>query len=171
MSITRSMRGIRAGLAVLALAIAGPLAAQNGDDTPIVEIEKIEATAAKHLTDGGNWHRAASLFRRAAELRPAGDETAVEDLLRAGRLSFYQGHERQAVRDFESAGVRALDRGDVIVAANAFADAAWVAESNGQPAEANELLRRAQMLANSPLLGDHARDMLKTRWEVTGIQP
>ncbi len=160
---------IRAGLAVLALTVAAPLAAQNGG-TPAGEIEKIEAKAAKELDEGGNWGRAASLFRRAAELRPAGDATAVSDLLRAGRLAFYEGHERQAVRDFEAAGERALERGDVIAAANAFADAAWVAEADGDGAKAGELLARARLLANSPLLGEGARNQLRTRWEVAGIQ-
>lgn len=170
MSTTSSLRGIRAGLAVLALAVAAPLAAQSGD-TPIGEIEKIEANAAKQLTDGGNWSRAASLFRRAAGLRPAGDEVAVKDLLRAGRIAFYEGNERQSMRDFEAAGERALSRGDVIVAANAFADAAWVAEVDGNPVKAKEFLARAQVLTISPLLGENARDLLRTRWGVVGVQP
>lgn len=169
MNTTRFTRAIRAGLTVLALAVAAPLAAQNGE-VSFDEIEKIEASAAKQLAEDGNWNRAASLFRRAAELRPAGDEVAVKDLLRAGRLAFYQGQQRQSVRDFEAAGERALDRGDVIVAANAFADAAWVAEVDGDVVKANELLVRAQLLANSPLLGEHARDLLKTRWGVAGVQ-
>lgn len=160
---------IRAGLAVLALTIAAPLAAQNGE-TPIVEIERIEAKATQELRDGKNWDRAASLFRRAADLRPAGDATAVRDLLRAGRLAFYEEHERQAMRDFEAAGERALERGDVIAAANAFTDAAWVAQADNDGAAANQLLTRAQLLANSPLLGSRARNQLKTRWEVAGIQ-
>lgn len=160
---------IRAGLAVLALAIAAPVAAQEREAT-LDEIEEIEARAFKHLKDADSWNRAASLFRRAAGLRPAGDPHAVRDLLRAGRLAFYEGHERQAVGDFEGAGERALERGDVIAAANAFADAAWVARANRDDARAAALLSRARLLAHSPLLGNDARELLSARWDVAGIQ-
>lgn len=160
---------IRAGLAVLALTVAAPVAAQDRETT-LDQIQEIEATAIEHLQAGDNWGRAATLFRRAAGMRPEGDPTAVRDLLRAGRLAFYEGNERQAVRDFESAGERALARGDVIAAANAFADAAWVARANRDGAKAASLLARARLLAGSPLLGNDARERLSARWEVAGIQ-
>ena len=150
-------------LAVLALAVAAPVTAQDGGEASLAEIEMIEA-AARHLAADADWDRAAALLRRAAELRPVGDAAAVRNLLRAGRLAFYEGHEEQAVRDFEAAGRRALDRGDVIASANAFTDGAWVAKADGRPAKANELLARAQMLAQSPLLGRDDRAHLWTRW-------
>ena len=160
---------IRAGLAVLALTVAAPVAAQDREAT-LDEIEKIEAKAFAHLKDADSWNRAASMFRRAAALRPAGDPRAVQDLLRAGRLAFYEGHERKAVSDFEGAGERALERGDVITAANAFVDAAWVARSNRDAVRASSLLGRARLLARSPLLENDERALLSARWEVAGIQ-
>ena len=76
----------------------------------------------------------------------------------------------RAKRALEAAGQRALAIGDVIVAANAFADAAWVAESDGRNARALDLVSRARLLANSPLIPDDARDQLRNRWEETGPQ-
>ncbi len=159
---------VGAWIAAAAVAVAAPLGAQEGGSARIADIEKIEAAAAKQLASDGDWSRAAALFREAAGLRPAGDATAVADLLRAGRIAFYEGRERQAVRDFEAAGERALERGDVIGAADAFTDAAWVARADGRRAEANALLARAQLLANSPLLERGARDRLRARWGVAG---
>ncbi len=167
----RNFAWSRAAMAALLVAAsATTLSAQTTAQVPADEIDAIEARAMDNLKDLGQWDRAASLFRRAADLRPAGDPVAVHNLIQAARLSFYEGDEAQAVRDFEAAGQRAIAIGDVIVAANAFADAAWVANTRGFGARAHELLSRAQLLANSPLIPEDARDHLKTRWTVTGLQ-
>lgn len=157
--------------AFVAAASATGLSAQTADEVPVQQIEQLEAEAEGYLEQVGKWDRAASLFRRAAELRSPADPAAVEDLLRAARLSFYDGRALQSVRDFETAGQRALDRGDVLVAANAFADAAWVAGNEGRGQRAHGLLARAQLLSNSPLIREDDRSQLRTRWGVAGIQP
>ena len=156
--------------AFLVAASATTLSAQVTTSVPAAEIEALETRAQENLQELSDWGHAASLLRRAAALRPSGDPVAVEDLLQAARLSFYRGDEGHAVRDFEAAGQRALAIGDVIVAANAFADAAWVAESDGRNARALDLVSRARLLANSPLIPDDARDQLRNRWEETGPQ-
>lgn len=158
-------------IAFVAIAGATGLSAQTADQAPAEEIKQLEAKAESYLEELGKWDRAASLFRRAAQLRSPADPAAVEDLLRAARLSFYEGRTLQSVRDFENAGQRALNLGDVLVAANAFADAAWVADNRGRGEQAHGLLSRAQLLSNSPLIRESDRSQLRTRWGVAGIQP
>lgn len=159
-----------AAAALLMAAGATGATAQTATRATTDEIATLEMDARDYLSDLSKWDRAATLFRRAAELRPEGDPTATEDLMYAARLSFYEGNERQAIRDFEAAGQRALVMGDVLVAANAFADAAWIAQHRGYGARAHALLGRAQLLSNSPLIPEDAREHLRARWEVTGAQ-
>ena len=159
-----------AAAALLVATSATGLSAQVTADATAVEIEAIEMDAMARLANLREWDRAAALFRRAAELRPAGDPTAAEDLIYAARLSFYEGNERQSVRDFESAGNRALAMGDLVVAANAFADAAWVAHNRGYNEWALTLINRARLLSNSPLLPDDERMHLRSRWSAASPQ-
>lgn len=156
--------------ALLIAASATGATAQSVTRANTDEIATLEMDARDYLNDLSKWDRAATLFRRAAQLRPAGDATATEDLLYAARLSFYEGSERQAIRDFEAAGQRALAMGDVLLAANAFADAAWVAQHRGYGERAHALIERAQLLSNSPLIAENERELLRARWEVTGAQ-
>lgn len=161
----------RVALAALLIAAgATGVSAQTAARAATEEITTLETDARDYLNDLSKWDRAATLFRRAAELRPEGDPTATEDLIYAARLSFYEGNERQAIRDFEAAGQRALAMGDVLVAANAFTDAAWIAQNRGYGERAYSLLGRARLLSNSPLITEDAREHLKARWEVTGAQ-
>lgn len=165
--------GARVALATLVLAAAaatGLSAQTEANEIDTDEAVRLETKAHSYLAEPTNWDRAASLLRRAAEFRSPADAGAVENLLLAARLSFYEGDEQRAVRDFESAGQLALARGDVIVAANAFTDAAWVAGSQGRGDRAHGLLNRAQLLANSPLIEEEERTHLRTRWGVAGIQ-
>ncbi len=159
--------------AALALAIAlgaGGAEAQTTAEVSITEVEALEANAHAYLVDLSKWERAARLFRRAADLRPEGDPAATEDLIYAARLSYYEGNERQAVRDFEAAGQRALAVGDVIVAANAFTDAAWIAQHRGYGERALALLSRAELLSRSPLIPEDERTHLRARWGAAGPQ-
>lgn len=159
--------------AALALAIAlgaGSARAQTTAEVTVPEVEAIEADAHASLDDLSAWKRAARLFRRAADLRPEGDPGATENLIYAARLSYYEGNERQAVRDFEAAGRRALAIGDVVVAANAFTDAAWIAQQRGSGERALALLSRAELLSRSPLIPEDERTHLRARWGAAGPQ-
>ena len=159
--------------AALALAIAlgaASAGAQTTAEVTVSEVEALEANAHASLDDLSAWERAARLFRHAADLRPEGDPGATENLIYAARLSYYEGNERQAVLDFEAAGRRALAMGDVIVAANAFTDAAWVAKHRGSGERALALLSRAELLSRSPLIPEDERTHLRARWGATGPQ-
>lgn len=167
----RSIHSIPSAALAFSLALgAASAGAQTTAEVKVSEVEALEADAHAYLGDLEAWDRAARLFRRAADLRPEGDPAATEDLMYAARLSYYEGHERQAVRDFEAAGRRALAMGDVIVAANAFTDAAWIAKHRGYDERALALLSRAQLLSRSPLIPEDERTHLQARWGATGPQ-
>ena len=167
----RSNQSISSVALALAMALGAVSAgAQTTAEVNVTDVEALEADAHAHLDDLSAWDRAARLFRRAADLRHQGDPAATENLMYAARLAYYEGDERQAVRDFEAAGQRALAMGDVIVAANAFTDAAWVAQHRGYGERALTLLSRAQLLSRSPLIPEDERTHLRGRWGAAGPQ-
>jgi len=79
--------------ATLVAASAAAASAQTTANVDVGEIEALEMRAQEHLQEVGDWGRTASLFRRVAELRPSSDPAAVQDLIQAGRLSYYRGDE------------------------------------------------------------------------------
>ena len=62
----------------------------------------------------------------------------------------------------EAAG-QALARGDLRTAALAYLDAAWIAQEQKNPRQVWELGHRAEMLADSPLLGGSDRAAILQR--------
>jgi hypothetical protein len=153
---------LAAALLFTAISAVG-LSAQQSQASPA----ELEQQAEAYLQDLDNWKHAADLYRQAAELRGAGDAVAVQDLETAARLEFYQGSGRQAVRDLEAAGQRALGVGDIFSAAKAFVDAAWVAGRDGQSIRARELIQTVQLLAQSPLLSSTERTHIEGRLRTT----
>ena len=158
------------GLTAVGLALAlsaGTLTAQAPDDTgtDLARAALLEAEA-EDLLEGerSGWKKAERLLREASALRPVGDRLAVEDLLAAAKLVYYVGDERRAIRELEAAGQRALDEGNVLTAAHAFADAAWIAKDEGHGTKAIELASRAQRLAHSPLIDTVEREELLGRF-------
>ena len=168
----RTSKSVSAAAAAFLLTIAASSASAQNAATTVTDtepdfdrIEALEADAETRLASPRDWDEAAGLLRRAAELRPEGDPVATDNLIRAARLSYYEGDNRRAVRDFEAAGQRALAMGDVVVAANSFADAAWVAHNHGSNEVAFGLLAKARLLSNSPLIPEGDRTHLLARWE------
>lgn len=129
---------------------------------PEVQAEQMERQAAQMLDDIDNVKKAAKLYRNAAELRGSHPD-AVHSLVMAGTLAFYHGDERQSVRDLTKAGDTALEWGDVVAAAKAFLDAAWVANKDGEGQTAIDLVHRAQRLSQSPLIAQAERREIEAR--------
>ena len=137
------------------------------DNPSVAEAEQLESEAEAYLGDMSRWGKAAKQFREAAGKRPHGDAKAIEDLMTAGRLSYYTGGVLRALRDLGHAGERALQEGYVRLAARAFADAAWVAHESGAREEVRRYAERAQLLMHSPTIDDEFREELRTRLSVT----
>lgn len=129
----------------------------------VAEAEQLENEAEAHLADVNRWDKAAKRFRSAALLRPQGDAKAIEDLMMAGKLSYYSGSILRALRDLGHAGERALQEGYIPLAARAFADAAWVAHTGGERDQVRRFAERAQLLIHSPAIDDQLRTELRIR--------
>ena len=163
--VSVSARWVVAAVAMALSATAVAAQTPAGEDPA-----ELEAQARDYLGDMQRWGRAADLYRQAADLRAPSDPVAVANLKTAARLEFYNGSEKQALRDLEYAGQRALAIGDVVAAANAFVDAAWVAGTDGQGREARALVERAQLLALSPLISREDRTEIEKRLPAMGSQ-
>lgn len=159
---TMSRSLMTAGL--LALTLAAPAAGAQMDAPP--EAETLEARAASLEATGPEaYGEAASLYRKAADLRMEGDPQGVADLMKAGKLSYYAGRHERAVGDLVKAADRALAFGDVLNAATAYLDAGWVAFTMGDGARAYDLAVKGARLSESPLIGADERQALRRRVE------
>lgn len=143
---------------------AGSLAAQDVD---LNKARSLETEAEQLLQDQDNWRKAAKLLREAAAYRPEGDAQARADLFQASRLAYYRGQETRALYELEDLADRALAEGDVLTAAQALADAAWIANEEGMGGKTIDLSKRAQKLAMSPLISEAQRSALQERFDGT----
>jgi hypothetical protein len=109
------------------------------------------------------WRKAARLLERSAELRDAADPDAYTCLMFAGRLRAAVGDYAAARSSLEKAAAHAMARGAVLEAANAYIDAAFAAAEDKQPEAAKELLARAALLTESPLLSQDQADQITRR--------
>jgi hypothetical protein len=109
--------------------------------------------AAAVLVAAHRWRDAARLHRRSAQLREADDPLGFRCLKDAAALAYAAGDLSGARTDLASAAGQALARGELRSAALAYLDAAWIAQEQKNPRQVWELGHRAQMLADSPLLG------------------
>jgi len=109
--------------------------------------------AAGELAAAGRLRDAARLHRHSAKLRAADDPLGFRCLSEAAALAYARGDRSTARSDMAKAAGHALARGDLRTAALAYLDAAWIAQEQKNPREVWELGHRAEMLAESPLLG------------------
>ncbi|MBI4539078.1 MAG: hypothetical protein HY704_06160 [Gemmatimonadetes bacterium] len=157
--------GAAAVFFLFAVALAYPVPAQGQSVavTPSASAEredkaaKLEREGAKLQGKSHRWGYAASLYRRAAELRQPGDPQAVHDLADAARFYYYVRDLRNAIEAMEQAAERALADGDVVRAAHLFVDAGWLAQRSRNPDRARSFVARARTLSESPLLSSNQR--------------
>jgi hypothetical protein len=109
--------------------------------------------AAVALVAAHRWGDAARLHRRSARLRDADDPLGFRCLKDAAALAYATGDRSGARTDMAAAAGQALARGDLREAGLAYVDAAWIAQEQKNPRQVWELGHRAEMLADSPLLG------------------
>ena len=121
--------------------------------------------AAVALTAAHRWGDAARLHRRSAELRDADDALGFRCLKDAAALVYATGDRSGARADMAAAASQALARGELRPAADAYLDAAWIAQEQRNPRKVYELGHRAEMLADSPLLGASDRAAILQRIE------
>jgi hypothetical protein len=175
----RSLLG--AGAAALAL-IAAPSAAAAQQPLPLDPVrvtatsraEQLEAEAAALPTMTKEFRKAAGLYERAADARSKEDAERATNLRRAAYLRYYAGDTRAGGHLMERAAQHSAAIGDVALAANAYIDAALIANERAEIDRALDLGGKAELLVNSPLLDETQRAALLGRiagWHQVAMAP
>lgn len=155
--------------AALAILSAAPVLAAQGAEAsvrPDPEHEKAEQLRDKAealFSQPKQWKKAVRLLEQSAELRAADDAEAYDCLMYAGRLRAAIGDLKGARVNLEKAAAHALARGEIVDAANAFIDAAHAAAALKDSRGARDLVKRASLLTQSPLLSMQQRSHLQAR--------
>lgn len=144
-------------LAALALPSATAAQYRLPTITTVATADSLHKAAVIMAETTYRWRDAASLHRQSAGIRTPEDTMAYHCLATAAHLSFAAKDLAGAQRDMTAAAERAMARGDVVSAAHALADAAWVAKERKHPEQVWKLGRQAEVLASSPLLSSKQR--------------
>lgn len=112
---------------------------------------------AQELETSGDPLKAARRYESAGLLRSAHDAAAVEAFSASARAYDAAEKPRDAARMSEMAAKRALEVGDVYVAAVSFRHAAAIRAEIGQEIRSQELAWRSCRLSNSPSLSEMER--------------
>lgn len=105
----------------------------------------------------------AALHQLSASLRSADDPEAVNCLIVAAHLLDYGKRPIEARATMEAAARRALAMGDVVRAADAYANAAFLARKHKNRPETLRLGKQALLLTASPLLTEQQREAVRYR--------
>jgi hypothetical protein len=164
MKATLASRLSLAGVLLATAGLPGAAPAQYRLPTLVssVEADSLHEAAAALVT-AHRWGDAARLHRRSAELRAADDALGFRCLTEAAALAYATGDRSGARTDMTRAAGHALARGDLRAAALAYLDAVWIAQEQKNPRQVYEWGHRAEMLAESPLLGASDRAAILQR--------
>jgi hypothetical protein len=113
--------------------------------------------------DWGQLKKAAGLREQAAELRTLADPKAVASLYWAGRDRYYSDDRLAGRRLMEESAERAIGIGDVVGAATALTEAAYISAELKDVERTRRFANRARLLALSPMLTDDQRSQLRAR--------
>ena len=172
-SQTRSTQLGGGFMAVLTLAAVAPQVA-TGQERPMYELPAVTVVALSdadelHLEavalyeSPERWAEAARLHEEAAKKLLANDARAFAAYDRAARLFFYAGEYEDARRNMERAANVAVATGDVVTAAHAYIDAAFITLWEGRSGKQGDLTRRAERLSLSDLVDAAERDAILGR--------
>jgi hypothetical protein len=143
-------------MSAVAVALMLPAAAQAGAVPGPVDVARaklLRARAEALFEQPKSWGKAAKLLEESAALRAADDAEAYDCLVSAARIRAALGDNAASERNFRQAAEHALARGAVMDAAQGYVFAAHAAKRDGDVQSATELVEKARLLTNSPLLG------------------
>ena len=163
-----------AAAAVAVLAVAAPVSADQDHErstvaaitTPPTKPDRaaeLRRQAEALFSQPKQWRKAIRLLEKSAALRDANDPEGYMCLLYAGRIRAAIGDTEGARAVLEKAADQALARGSVVEAVTAFIDAAHAAVALRDVAGARDLLAKATLLAESPLLSAQDRSFIQAR--------
>jgi hypothetical protein len=139
------------------LLLSAPAAAQQAKQQ---QADAIHARALVLQQDQTKLIAAARLYLREAELRGDDDRQTVKSLRTAAHLLHYGKRGAEARKAMEASAELAAAQGDVLVAAQTFVLAAWMAQNSGKRDDARRFAHKAKLLAGSPLLAAGDRDAI-----------
>jgi hypothetical protein len=119
---------------------------------PNAAADRLHARAELLYGVPGRLRDAAVLHEREASARAASDRKGIDALDRAARLYAYAGNRARARGLMQKAGDRALRAGELVRAAHAYIDAAFLALDAHDVTRAYALTKKADLLASSPHL-------------------
>jgi hypothetical protein len=166
---TQTRNYLFAGGILFAIAAAPVVASAQQTLAPVrvtanvAHADRLAAEADSLSRNLTHFKKAAKLYEMSAAARPVGDVKAFTYLRAAAFLRYDSGDKRSGLALMEQAAQRAADFGDVIAAANSYIDAALIAGELKQGVRAQDLSRRAALLAKSPLLDGAQRSALLGR--------
>ena len=172
---TNSARLIAAG-ALLAVAALPMVASAQASLLPIKVTEQqsrasdLDRRAASY--EDNDWSRirtAAKLREEAARLREDSDVLKSASLYWAARDHYYADNTSRARDLMVQSAQHALDVGDVIAAASAYTDAAYISADLKDVQSTKLYATKARMLANSPMLSQSQKSDLLQRLAFGGL--
>lgn len=172
-SDTRSARIGGAFMAALTIAAGAPQVVV-GQERPMYELPAVTVVALSeadelHLEAAAlyetpeRWAEAARLHEQAARKLAPNDARTFLAYDRAARLYFYAGEYTNARSNMERAANVAVATGDVVTAAHAYIDAAFITLWEGRSGKQDDLTRRAALLSESGLVEGAERDEILVR--------
>ena len=123
---------------------------------------RLETDALREESSPKGWRDAAGLYRRAAELHGSSPEAATLHR-RAAWLYSAVGDYGKGRQQLERSARIALDRGDVVRAANTLYDAALMAATGRDVRATDQTIARLNVLLAAPLMPDDVRAGMKER--------
>ena len=158
-------------VAFTALVAANAAVAQERPtyELPAIEVEVLQTDLHQQAIDlyeiPERWGEAADLHREAAENLPKNDAGQFFGYSRAALLYFYAGELPEARRSMEDAAEVAEATGDVLTAAHAYVDAAFIAIAEDYDGKQREFVADAEEVAASELLTEAERESVLIRIE------
>ena len=169
---TMRKRTILGGAVMIAgLATASVAQAQDRPmyELPAIEVTVLQTELHQQAIDlyefPEHWGEAADLHRQAAESLTKNDAGQFFGYSRAALLYFYAGELSAARRSMEDAAQVARATGDMLTAANAFVDAAFIAVAEDYDGKQREFVGEARELIESPVLSEEDRAAVLARIE------
>lgn len=166
----------RSGGGLMALATIAATAPQlaTGQERPMYELPPVTVVALSQADElhldavalyetPARWAEAASLHEQAARKLAANDARRFAAYDRAARLYFYAGEYAKARQNMEKAANVAVATGDVVTAAHAYIDAAFITLWEGRSGAQGELTREAERLSELDLVDGAERQEILAR--------
>jgi len=164
----RAVRGVLPAICMLpVMAQAQTSVKSSGTERALTRALQLHDSAVALYSQPRHAAQAARFHLKEVSFRSKADPEAVEALVMAANLFNYAQQPINARNIMEDAADRALAIGDVLVAAQAYTNAAFLAQKVGNLDEMKRLGRKAILLSDSPLLGTEQRQEIRGRFRVS----